>query len=215
MPASEYTASSGTLKFKGAGISKPKKKKRAKPTEPDAPPSSSSALSTSASHASDGAAQKQTTTGTGDEDEGVVDAPGAGAGAALQKQAEKERGLPLKTEAERRFEEKRRRRLEERVGREGGKTHKEKVEELNRYLSGLSEHHDMYVLLFIETALLLTCRAGRESDLDNEGRARLRRWRLAVGFMWLIVFGWYCRLREPAMEETNFFSKHQMGDRRR
>ncbi len=33
--------------------------------------------------------------------------------------------------------------LEERLKREGIKTHKERVEELNRYLSGLSEHHDM------------------------------------------------------------------------
>ena len=35
------------------------------------------------------------------------------------------------------------RQLEERLKREGVKTHKERVEELNRYLSGLSEHHDM------------------------------------------------------------------------
>ena len=43
------------------------------------------------------------------------------------------------------FEEKKRKRLEERLRREGVKTHKERVEELNRYLSKLSEHHDMYV----------------------------------------------------------------------
>ena len=35
--------------------------------------------------------------------------------------------------------------LDERLKREGTKTHKERVEELNRYLSNLSEHHDMYV----------------------------------------------------------------------
>lgn len=35
--------------------------------------------------------------------------------------------------------------LDERLKREGFKTHKERVEELNRYLSNLSEHHDMYV----------------------------------------------------------------------
>ncbi|RMD41827.1 hypothetical protein DV735_g3328, partial [Chaetothyriales sp. CBS 134920] len=46
--------------------------------------------------------------------------------------------------AERRYEEQRRKRLEERLRKEGGaKTHKQRVEELNRYLSGLSEHHDM------------------------------------------------------------------------
>ncbi|KAI4233905.1 MAG: hypothetical protein L6R40_006937 [Gallowayella cf. fulva] len=48
-----------------------------------------------------------------------------------------------KTEAELRHEERRRRRLEERLKREGTKTHKEKVEEFNHYLSNLSEHHDM------------------------------------------------------------------------
>jgi putative NADPH-quinone reductase len=39
--------------------------------------------------------------------------------------------------------------LNERLKREGIKTHKERVEELNRYLSNLSEHHDMYVLIFL------------------------------------------------------------------
>ncbi|KAL8709584.1 MAG: hypothetical protein Q9220_005676 [cf. Caloplaca sp. 1 TL-2023] len=48
-----------------------------------------------------------------------------------------------KTEAELRHEERRRRRLEERLRREGTKTHKERVEEFNHYLSNLSEHHDM------------------------------------------------------------------------
>ncbi|RMZ84932.1 hypothetical protein DV738_g430, partial [Chaetothyriales sp. CBS 135597] len=49
-----------------------------------------------------------------------------------------------KGKAERRYEEQRRKRLEERLRKEGGaKTHKQRVEELNRYLSGLSEHHDM------------------------------------------------------------------------
>lgn len=35
--------------------------------------------------------------------------------------------------------------LHERLQREGVKTHKERVEDLNKYLSRLSEHHDMYV----------------------------------------------------------------------
>ena len=38
--------------------------------------------------------------------------------------------------------------LDERLKREGTKTHKERVEELNRYLSNLSEHHDMYAYHF-------------------------------------------------------------------
>lgn len=36
--------------------------------------------------------------------------------------------------------------MQERLRRDGSKTHKERVEELNKYLSGLTEHHDMYVL---------------------------------------------------------------------
>ncbi|KAL4786378.1 hypothetical protein BJX76DRAFT_355284 [Aspergillus varians] len=49
----------------------------------------------------------------------------------------------VKTEAERKHEEMRRKRVQERLKREGSKTHKERVEELNKYLSRLSEHHDM------------------------------------------------------------------------
>ncbi|KAF7162008.1 hypothetical protein CNMCM5623_007379 [Aspergillus felis] len=48
-----------------------------------------------------------------------------------------------KTEAERKYEEARKKRLLERLKREGVKTHKERVEELNKYLSRLSEHHDI------------------------------------------------------------------------
>lgn len=51
--------------------------------------------------------------------------------------------------------------LDERLRREGIKTHKERVEDLNRYLSGLSEHHDMYVAPFplsgLEDCTLTTC----------------------------------------------------------
>jgi len=37
--------------------------------------------------------------------------------------------------------------LDDRLKREGVKTHKQRVEELNKYLSTLSEHHDMYVFI--------------------------------------------------------------------
>lgn len=37
--------------------------------------------------------------------------------------------------------------LHDRLKREGVKTHKERVEELNRYLSAQSEHHDMYAII--------------------------------------------------------------------
>jgi hypothetical protein len=45
--------------------------------------------------------------------------------------------------------------LHERLQREGVKTHKERVEELNKYLSRLSEHHDMYVLLSVPLFIFL------------------------------------------------------------
>ncbi|TVY57166.1 Protein FAM32A [Lachnellula cervina] len=48
-----------------------------------------------------------------------------------------------KTPSERAYEETRRKRLADRIAREGPKTHKQRVEELNKYLSTLSEHHDM------------------------------------------------------------------------
>lgn len=43
------------------------------------------------------------------------------------------------------------RQLNERLKKEGVKTHKEKVEDLNKYLSNLSEHHDMYVSISISS----------------------------------------------------------------
>lgn len=48
--------------------------------------------------------------------------------------------------------------LDERLKREGTKTHKERVEELNRYLSNLSEHHDMYVpTIYLRSCLRCYC----------------------------------------------------------
>ncbi|GKZ69307.1 hypothetical protein AnigIFM50267_004502 [Aspergillus niger] len=71
-----------------------------------------------------------------------------------------------KTEAERKYEEMRKKRLQERLKREGVKTHKERVEELNKYLSRLSEHHDMYVCFFSTPPLfpLLQLLVGRKLD---------------------------------------------------
>jgi hypothetical protein len=59
--------------------------------------------------------------------------------------------------------------LHERLQKEGVKTHKEKVEELNKYLSNLSEHHDMYVPSFpgvwfeMEMEMLTRCRLQAEN----------------------------------------------------
>ena len=48
-----------------------------------------------------------------------------------------------KTAAELRFEETKRQRLEERAGKIAEKSHKDRVNEFNSYLSRLSEHHDI------------------------------------------------------------------------
>jgi len=79
-----------------------------------------------------------------------------------------------KTEAERRFEERRLEQMEKRLAKEGIKTHKERVEEYNKYLASLSEHHDMYVTFPSTGALrhrwvLMWWLLGRESDLANIG----------------------------------------------
>lgn len=146
MPSSDYTASSGALKFKGsAGVTKPKKKKAKKPATaaPEGLPTSSKADAPSDERAKtdldvDSEAQAVTTTAETD-----VARTGGTAKAETGKTAE-----TAKTAAEMRYQESRRRRLDERLRREGARTHKERVEELNRYLSGLSEHHDMCVLSF-------------------------------------------------------------------
>ncbi|KAI4728010.1 hypothetical protein E4T49_04218 [Aureobasidium sp. EXF-10728] len=125
MPSSEYTSAGGGLKLKGAknaGIEKRKKKS-----------SKSSAVAAAATSSKDATPAKDTT-----EPEDTTDL----------EQREKNKQETLlpddgKTEYERRHEETRRKRLEEKLMREGVKTHKERVEELNKYLSTLSEHHDM------------------------------------------------------------------------
>ncbi|KAK3645624.1 hypothetical protein LTR56_009064 [Elasticomyces elasticus] len=125
MPSSDYSSAvGGGLKLKGAkdaGIKK--KKKKPKPSEPataasEVEPSEQTAL------------QKA----LADEETGLE---------ATGKEREAETRQFGKTEAQVRHEERRRKRLDERLQKEGIKTHKERVEELNKYLSGLSEHHDM------------------------------------------------------------------------
>ena len=142
MPSSDYTAATGgALKLKGSHVTKKKKKK---PKQPAAEGDDAKAS----------AEPKQTTTDPGaqadaDETDGILSKGMREEEASLRQEIEKElkqTGRP-KTEAEKRFEEQRRKRLEDRLKRDGVKTHKERVEELNRYLSKLSEHHDMYVLV--------------------------------------------------------------------
>ncbi|KAF2014968.1 DUF1754-domain-containing protein [Aaosphaeria arxii CBS 175.79] len=135
MPPSDYTSAGGGLKLKGgAGIDKKKKKKKPKPTEG----STSQNLTTTAetTKSSSGEASKDAPT----------ESRRTQSRSITPERAEKEirgTGGRRKTEAEKRYDEMRRKRLDERLKREGVKTHKERVEELNKYLSGLSEHHDM------------------------------------------------------------------------
>jgi hypothetical protein len=84
--------------------------------------------------------------------------------------------------------------------KEGVKTHKEKVEELNKYLSNLSEHHDMYVPLLLgfrfgdgdTDDMSIT---GRELDLDNTklGMGGGRKEGSCFFVLWYLVFGVYTR----------------------
>ncbi|KAH0194166.1 hypothetical protein KCV03_g599, partial [Aureobasidium melanogenum] len=128
MPSSEYTSAGGGLKLKGAknaGIEKKRKKKSSS--------SKSSAVAAAPSSSKDATPAKETT-----DPENTTDLE--------QREKNKQESLipdDGKTEYERRHEETRRKRLEEKLMREGVKTHKERVEELNKYLSTLSEHHDM------------------------------------------------------------------------
>lgn len=129
MPSSDYTtAIGGGLKLKGSGVDKSKKKKkRPKPSSEDG-----------ASASKPDVAKRDLSAG-----KSPSHIPGRSLSPDTAEQSIKEAGGRRKTETEKRHDEMRRKRLEERLKREGVKTHKEKVEELNKYLSGLSEHHDM------------------------------------------------------------------------
>ena len=121
MPSSDYTsAAGGALKLKGGGVDKKKKKRKPKTADGAQPSTQLKARSKSPSHT-----------------------PRRSISPDTAEKAIKEDGPRKKTEAEKRHDEMRRKRLEDRLKKEGVKTHKEKVEELNKYLSGLSEHHDM------------------------------------------------------------------------
>lgn len=129
MPSSDYTtAIGGGLRLKGAGIDKKKKKKKPRPA--DAAESASTDVAKPSTSRDDASKSPSRT-------------PRRSISPDTAEKSIKDAGGRKKTEAERRHDEMRRKRLEERLKREGVKTHKEKVEELNKYLSGLSEHHDM------------------------------------------------------------------------
>lgn len=114
MPSEEYkSAGGGALRIKGAKVKKHKKKKDKSALEKNL------------------AEPKKEESQDKDKEEA---------------KEEEEPSRSRKTEAERRFEEARRKKLLEKAESsrpELLKTHKERVEELNTYLSKLSEHHDM------------------------------------------------------------------------
>jgi len=117
MGKEDYISTGGSLKLKGvreSGVKKKKKKK--KPATPDP---------TSEQKSREGSAKVTSADGLEEREEEPED-PYAG-----------------KTETERRFEERKRKRMDERLKKDGIKSHKERVEEFNKYLSNLSEHHDM------------------------------------------------------------------------
>ncbi|KAJ5481949.1 hypothetical protein N7475_000761 [Penicillium sp. IBT 31633x] len=123
MMGDEYSVGGGKLKLKGSKVSggrvEKKKKKSTKKKEGEASQPKAE---------SPGVERPEK-----EKDEGV----------RSEEDKEYQGDAPGKTEAEKRAEEVRRKRLHERLQREGVKTHKERVEELNKYLSRLSEHHDM------------------------------------------------------------------------
>ncbi|CZS89848.1 uncharacterized protein RAG0_01088 [Rhynchosporium agropyri] len=143
MPSDEYTpVVRGALKLKGsapAGIKK--KKKKPKTIDSEASSSTKKSALQSALEEEDAESSKAVVKGkskeggkeTGEEEELDV--------AALRELEDREGDG--KTASERAYEEMRRKRLHNRLQKEGVKTHKERVEELNKYLSKLSEHHDM------------------------------------------------------------------------
>ncbi|KAL8731405.1 MAG: hypothetical protein Q9181_004321 [Wetmoreana brouardii] len=135
MPADDYaSAAGGGLRLKGVNpsskISK-HKKKRPKP-QPD-PEKGSSSINSDADASKVSQKPKE-------DDGGRERLDGDNSAREDDEEASITRG---KTQVELQHEERRRRRLEERLKREGTKTHKERVEEFNHYLSNLSEHHDM------------------------------------------------------------------------
>lgn len=198
MGKDDYTATSGgALKLKGAkptGIDKKRKKKLQSATDSVVTKKTDTAIA--AEEGDDEEKRKGNFAGVlGEEMDELRRDEGDG----------EEGDIGGKTEAQRRFEETRRKRvslcsvapfighilretrameslmsftvvmnlqLDERLRREGLKTHKERVEELNKYLSNLSEHHDMYVPLkcrghFQRRQLMIYFFTGRESDRDN------------------------------------------------
>ncbi|KAI7361608.1 hypothetical protein KC354_g7952 [Hortaea werneckii] len=152
MPSADYgNAVGGGLKLKGAkdaGVKKKKKEKKSKAADAgDSDKAQQNALQKALADEEKGGDETDGNQVAGiHEKDGLKDGLKDGASGTVEQDGHrgssdhKDYG---KTEAQKKQEELRRKRLEERLRKEGIKTHKERVEELNKYLSGLSEHHDM------------------------------------------------------------------------
>ncbi|PWI69796.1 hypothetical protein PCL_00708 [Purpureocillium lilacinum] len=147
MPSEDYAAvgGGGALRIKGAKVQKKKKKRDKSDLEKNlaSGEDSDKALvkSTSTSSKAEGSKRKDKRDADDDDDNERRDKDGHSG-------EEDDAPAPQKTEAERRYDEVKKKRLLEMTRASGArpellKTHKERVEELNTYLSKLSEHHDM------------------------------------------------------------------------
>ncbi|KAK1146517.1 hypothetical protein N8T08_002947 [Aspergillus melleus] len=143
MPPNEYASGGGgKLKLKGSKVSDgrvDKKKKKAKKREKQEEQEENATKGNSAGD-DDGRDLNK----NNDNEGPVRQSQGRSSDEEVNTTAEEDGGVVVgKTEAERKYEDAKKKRLQERLKREGVKTHKERVEELNKYLSRLSEHHDM------------------------------------------------------------------------
>ncbi|KAG5913654.1 hypothetical protein E4U42_000952 [Claviceps africana] len=138
MPSGDYTAvGGGALKLKGAKVQKNKKKRKA-----------NNDLEKNLSGGDTDDVVKTKKKSTPDDAQNSADQDVDRQEQASKDVQEEEVSEVRKTEAERRYEEVKRKRLQKLAESSTSrpellKTHKERVEELNTYLSKLSEHHDM------------------------------------------------------------------------
>ncbi|KAI9792671.1 MAG: hypothetical protein M1816_001770 [Peltula sp. TS41687] len=129
MGKEDYATAGGSLKLKGVKDSKVDKKKKKKKAKSDVVEETEKKQAAASNNKHEGKKEDKDPSAEAEEQEAIM--------------PEDLASSVGKTEAERKHEEMRRQRLAERLRREGIKTHKERVEELNKYLSNLSEHHDM------------------------------------------------------------------------
>lgn len=141
MPASDYKGSGGALKLKGGSVTKPKKKKKPKST------TTSQELTKAPSPSAEPTPKTFTSLAkeapkSGDEEE-EVEPNNIYTQSHTTTLSSRPSHATIKTAAEIRADELRKKNLMERLRKEGVKTHKESVEEFNKGLARLSEHHDM------------------------------------------------------------------------